>query len=294
LKTAFWIAGIVGSIFAAFYLGKLIGHRVKFAKYTGFAVTAFWFLWTLGLSSIFIGYALTGPLAIFQTIVIVVAFVISYQQLQVGRKHEKAIEELKSDLLRSDNDRLRAEADKIAAGRVDVLETPAKHRDFFLTTLRNAKESVIILSGWATDYAVDEEFRKISRRALQRGVQFFIGYGYQKKGEKKQEKDYERRAREVLEELQNWCSEEKLAGRISVFPFPNHAKILIKDDEYAVSGGFNWLSNKGTSPNKERSYVIFNRDFVTAERDEIINHLDNPLGPTRRGLLKRILPWSDY
>ena len=194
----------------------------------------------------------------------------------------------------SDNARLRAEADKIAAGKIDVLNTPAQNREFFLSTLRKAKDTVVILSGWATDYAVNEEFRKILRSALQRGVNIFIGYGYQKKGEKPKEKDYERRARETLGELQNWCSKEKLSGRIHVFHYPNHAKILIKDDQYAVNGGFNWLSNIGGSQNEERSWVVYNYDFVTSERDEIIANLEDPRKPKRRNFLKKFLPWPDY
>ena len=290
----FWSAGIAGSIYLAFQLGKLLGNRIKFVKYTGYAVAVFWLLWTLGLSSVFVGYVLTGPLAIFQSAVIVIAFCISYQHMRTGRKHEKEIHEIRVDLQELDNERLRAKAATIAAGKVDVLDTPSKHRDFFLSTLRSAKHTVVILSGWATDYAVNDEFRNVLRDALQRGVNVYIGYGYQKKNEKNREKNYERRARETLSELQNLCSKEKLAGRINVFHYPNHAKILIKDDTYAVNGGFNWLSNNGGSQNEERSWVVYNYDFVTAERDEIISSLESPLTPKRRGLLKRMFLISDY
>ena len=114
------------------------------------------------------------------------------------------------------------------------------------------------------------------------------------KNAKPKEKDYERRARETLGELQNWCSKEKLSGRIHVFHYPNHAKILIKDDQYAVNGGFNWLSNIGGSQNEERSWVVYNYDFVTSERDEIIANLEDPRKPKRRNFLKKFLPWPDY
>ncbi len=150
MAAVFWVVGIAGSIFASFYLGKIFGNRIKFARYLGFAVTAFWLFWTLGFSSIFLGYSLAGPLATVQLIVIVTAFVISFRHLRLGRKHQKEVSELLSALKSSDNDRLRAEAEKLASGRVDVLETPAQHREIFLNTLRSARDTVIILSGWAT------------------------------------------------------------------------------------------------------------------------------------------------
>ena len=59
-----WIVGIVFSILIAFSF---------FNAVAGFSVVGFWLLWTLGFSSVFVGYALTGPLAIIQFLIILLA-----------------------------------------------------------------------------------------------------------------------------------------------------------------------------------------------------------------------------
>jgi phosphatidylserine/phosphatidylglycerophosphate/cardiolipin synthase-like enzyme len=290
MTAIFWITGIAASIFAAFWLGKILAPRLQIARYTGFGVAAFWLLWTFGFSSIFVGYVLTGPLAIIQAIVIVVAFLINYRIFRERRLHALEIEQLQRELEHSDNERLRAEANSVLKSKIEVIESPAQHRELFLEVLRSAQDSIVILSGWATDYAIEKSFRQLLRNALKRGVSVVIGYGYRRKGEKPVQSDYEKNARKTLGELQQWCAEIDAPGALEVFHFPNHSKILIKDDEFAVCGSFNWLSNAGRSHNDERSYVIYNPDFVSSERDEIIASLEKNVPPTRRQLFKRLVP----
>ena len=84
MEALFWIAGISISIFLAFRVGRLFSkgnkkEKVKAARVTGLSVAGFWLLWTFGFSTIFVGYALTGPLAIFQTIEIIVVFLVRYR-----------------------------------------------------------------------------------------------------------------------------------------------------------------------------------------------------------------------
>ena len=294
VEALIWMAAIAGSIWAAFALGRKLGASYKAARNAGFVVAGFWLFWTFWFSSIIVGYAITGPLAVFQTIVILVAFIISYQHMKALRGKDSVINQLKADLDRLDNEEIRKNLNKISKSRIEVIETPREHRQKFLEALSTAQETLIILSGWATSYSVNDEFRERLRDCLTRGVNIYIGYGYKRKGEKIEEKDYERRARETLDSLRDWCAVEELKGRLKVFKYPNHAKTLIKDDEYAINGSFNWLSNIGSSQNEERSWIVYDWDFVTSERDSIISQLDDPTKPTRRGLLKRVLPWSDY
>ena len=52
----------------------------KFAgKIAGLAVGGFWLAWTLGLSAVFVGYALSGELLFVQLGVIIVVFYISFR-----------------------------------------------------------------------------------------------------------------------------------------------------------------------------------------------------------------------
>ena len=64
MEAVIWIVGIVFSILIAFSF---------FNAVAGFSVVGFWLLWTLGFSSVFVGYALTGPLAIIQFLIILLA-----------------------------------------------------------------------------------------------------------------------------------------------------------------------------------------------------------------------------
>ena len=76
MEAVIWIVGIVFSILIAFSFLNAVG---------GFSVVAFWLLWTLGFSSVFVGYALTGPLAIIQFLVILIAFKYSYGEYKKKR-----------------------------------------------------------------------------------------------------------------------------------------------------------------------------------------------------------------
>ena len=67
----------------------------KFAgKIAGLAVGGFWLAWTLGLSAVFVGYALSGELLFVQLGVVVVVFYISFKTW----KNKNLINDLKKIL----------------------------------------------------------------------------------------------------------------------------------------------------------------------------------------------------
>jgi hypothetical protein len=68
---------------------------------------------------------------------------------------------------------------KESSENLEVIENTEKHREIILNALKEAHTRVIILSGWLTDWAFNEEFRTLLLEALQRGVLVYIGYGYQ-------------------------------------------------------------------------------------------------------------------
>ena len=87
----------------------------------------------------------------------------------------------------------------------------------------------------------------------------------------------------------------KTKGTLETFYFPNHSKILICDTQYAVMGSFNWLSNSGGSTNEERSWIVYNKDFIQDEIVEIMKNLYDPnKSLSRRQLLKNFVPFSRY
>ena len=177
--------------------------------------------------------------------------------------------------------------------KIQPIDTIAEHRQEFIKALMTAKHTLCVLSGWATSYVVDKEFQHLLRECLIRGVDVYIGYGYQISKNSKPKKGFEKEAERNLKELNEWCALEKTKGILIVRYFPNHSKLLICDDRYAINGSFNWLSNSGGSQNEERSWIVFDKDFVETERDIVINSLTSILKTSRRGLLTRVIPFSD-
>lgn len=158
-------------------------------------------------------------------------------------------------------------------GRVKVVTTHQEHRDLLVLALREAETRVCILCGWATSYVVDREFKSLMWAALERGVNISIGYGYTAAGEPKPRKQTEAEAEAVFTALLKEVKDKQPVGSFQLRKFPNHQKILICDDKFAVCGSFNWLSNAGRSPNQERSWIITNKEFIQQEWELILQEL---------------------
>jgi phosphatidylserine/phosphatidylglycerophosphate/cardiolipin synthase-like enzyme len=97
----------------------------------------------------------------------------------------------------------------------------------------------MIISPWIKAQVVDRDLLSKLKDAIKRGVQIYIGYGIAD--------DEPKRLRKVDKE-----AEEKLAGlakRNSNFVFrrfgDTHAKVLVCDSKFCVTGSFNWLSFRG-------------------------------------------------
>lgn len=66
--------------------------------------------------------------------------------------------------------------------------------------------------------------------------------------------------------------------------YPNHAKLLIVNNNYAVCGSFNWLSNR-EGQNAEMSFKVTNTKKVDELADEIIDKFESA-PPDRRGFIE--------
>ena len=284
MDAIFWQLGIAITIFLSWYIGNKV-----ISKLAGLSTLGFWLFWTLGGSALFGFSVLTGPLFFVQMGVIIVVFYLSFKM----RKNKKLIIDLKKDLKRFDNKNFQSNIGNISNKQIKVLETPKQHRKMLLKTLDEAKKTIVIFSGWLTDYSVNEEFRNKIKNCLDRGVDIIIAWGYKKSGSVGSEN--KNKAEKSIKDLQEWTSRNKTKGVLEAFYFPNHSKILICDTKYAVMGSFNWLSNSGGSENEERSYIIYNKGFIEQELVEIMKNLYDPKKPlSRRQLLKNFVPFSRY
>ena len=258
-------------------------------KIAGLAVGGFWLAWTLGLSVVFVGYALSGELKFVQLAVTIVVFYLSYKMW----KNKNLINDLKKDLKNIDNKVLSSKIDNISNKEIKVITTPKDHRKLLLQTLDKANKTIVIFSGWLTDYSVNDEFRSKIKNCLDRGVDIIIAWGYKKSGSISSEQ--KNAGEKSIRDLQEWTSLNKTKGTLETFYFPNHSKILICDTQYAVMGSFNWLSNSGGSSNEERSWIVYNKKFIQDEIAEIMKSLYDPSKSlTRRQLLKNFVPFSRY
>ena len=240
---------------------------------------------------------LWSPLFFFQLGTIFVTYKFTkkiYKKYDEAEKLKDEITILKQDLERLDNRNLKKSYKKFKDNIIPVIGAQS-HRNLLLSSLNEAQTSLVILSGWATEYAINAEFKNLVRKCLDRGVKIYIGYGYQmKKSGVKISSVKKLETESIFKELQEWCAEYKKEGRINVWYYPNHSKVLICDKKYIVCGSFNWLSNIGNSANEERSYKIQDRDFIEDELNEIIDSLHSPLKATKRQVLKFFHKWSDY
>jgi len=284
MKPLLYSIVIAITIYLAWNLkGKFTG------KIAGLVVGGFWLTWTLGLSAVFVGYALGGELLFVQLAVIIVVFYLSFKMW----KNKNLINDLKNNLDKIDNQNFSSKINDISNKQIKVLSTPKEHRKFLLKTLNQANKTIIIFSGWLTDYSVNDEFRTKVKSCLNRGVDIIIAWGYKKSGSISSEQ--KNAGEKSIKELQEWTSLNKTKGTLETFYFTNHSKILICDTQYAVMGSFNWLSNSGGSTNEERSWIVYNKDFIQDEIVEIMNNLYDPKKSlSRRQLLKNFVPFSRY
>jgi len=284
MKPLLYSIVIAVTIYLAWNLkGKFTG------KIAGLVVGGFWLTWTLGLSAVFVGYALGGELLFVQLAVIIVVFYLSFKMW----KNKNLINDLRNNLDKIDNQNFSSKINDISNKQIKVLSTPKEHRKFLLKTLNQANKTIIIFSGWLTDYSVNDEFRTKVKSCLNRGVDIIIAWGYKKSGSISSEQ--KNAGEKSIKELQEWTSLNKTKGTLETFYFTNHSKILICDTQYAVMGSFNWLSNSGGSTNEERSWIVYNKDFIQDEIVEIMKNLYDPKKSlSRRQLLKNFVPFSRY
>ena len=98
----------------------------------------------------------------------------------------KEIKELKRNLKSYDSKILNENIDIVK--RVEILKTPISHRKKLLDTIDQSQSTLIIISGWARENAMNDEFRNRIKNALNRGVNIFLGYGYKGFSEEENEK----------------------------------------------------------------------------------------------------------
>ena len=262
----YWTGSIGITIAFGFLFGRKIDKSYEFAKWLGIGIRGFWLFWTFALASIFAIYVFLGIFAVYPGTLIIITFHLNHRRMRRIRKNEAFV----ADINLLDNDVLEEHVETIIEDPVDILETRQEHRKRLINTFKTADQTVVILTGWTVNYADEKEFRSLLGKCLKRGVMVYIGYGFQKTKSKRVEKSVELETRGKMNDLLEWCANKNWEGRLEVFYYPGKSHTLIKDDKFAIIGGFNWLSEINSSEPDERSWIVSSRAFVIQERDKIV------------------------
>ncbi len=229
----------------AVFLSVFISWR--YSIWLGILITFFW--------GVFTGYLTYGWLELLQLSVLIVSTIVSYY----SRSNDNAVGKFINNLL-----------------GLHQIKGAINHRKFFLKSVKEAREDLIIVSGWATNIAIDDELTMLFKSAIKRGVNIYICFGYKySRDTRKRMSDI--KGLEILRKLEEFSREKESFGDIYIAQVPNHSKILLCDKKYYVVGSFNWLSNSGSTdnPNNETSVVITNLSIILNSFDELSSEISD-------------------
>jgi phosphatidylserine/phosphatidylglycerophosphate/cardiolipin synthase-like enzyme len=279
-------------IIVTIFLSYLIGYKfnnpnhpyLKHGKNLGHYTIIAWIIWSFLMIN-------TSGLLIWQLSVILISGLIIFQIIKFIYKQATEISELKKNYREYESEVLNKHVNQIERKNIQRLRSPRLHRQKLIETLKQTNKTLIIISGWATDFCMDKEFRSLIKKCLERGVDIFVGYGYEKSNETQRDQTLRKNGEEIINELQEWSSSFKSQGLLRKRYYPEHSKILICDDKYAIYGSFNWLSNSGNSKNDERSVIIYDKKIINEEIDEITREFEDlKLPASRREFFRKFYP----
>lgn len=195
------------------------------------------------------------------------------QELEAA-EGEKERQELQARLLAAEDEviQLRQESKRLEVRNLYV----ADHRPLLEDALKNAKFRLMIVSPWIRAKVVDADFIFNLERLLSNGVSVYIGYGIKERPTENapvQDEAAVIRLTEMSAKFPN-LSFKRLGN--------THAKVLIKDRDFAAITSFNWLSFAG-DPNRtfrdEQGILLRRPELVEQKFSELEPRFRVPAGP---------------
>jgi hypothetical protein len=178
----------------------------------------------------------------------------------------KEAQELRAKLLdlETELERLRAEARLLSVKNIYVQDHPPLLQD----ALSNSKERLLIICPWIKGQVVDGAFLKSVERLLKNGVKIHIGHGIS------HNPTVHRDPSDVAAKSNLEALSRKYSNFTLVRLGNTHAKVLIKDHDFAAVSSFNWLSFKGDPkrPFRDEQGVLLQRvDLVDSKYSEVVS-----------------------
>lgn len=227
----------------------------------GFVVAIGWTIFSAAMIS-------TSPLMVLQLGTTWVSYLL-FREMGSNRGQisiqEEKISELEYALLDYDYDAQNQASRAAERSRYEVIRDQ-QHKDELLGAVANAKTSLAIVSGWIRSYVVDRKLVGLLTEALARGVDVFIGYGWQRSDGTHDSDRSVTVARQRLEKLSTTAQRKTGWGQLTLKEIPTHEKVLIKDSDYVICGSNNWLSNKNFK-NQEQSIKIWDETLARQMSD---------------------------
>ncbi len=175
---------------------------------------------------------------------------------------EKTNNELKDPILE------KIYGNRDAQNFIKKIDGVSEHRNILKDILDQATKNIIIFSGFTSKYAIDEIFLTKIKKALEKGVNIYLCFGYQHPSNKKSKTDLSKKEITELIQLSREVKEKSDYGKLIIYDIPNHSKMIIKDQDFMINGSFNWLSTGDESKNFEQSFLINNKRIIN---DEVTN-----------------------
>lgn len=170
---------------------------------------------------------------------------------------------------------------KVQAARIAELESQLvdatvvlrgpDHPRLLRETIQTATSEIMIVSAFLSRGVVTEALVAEFEQALKRGVQLWIAFGMNARDDRRKRRawtDAEERLRSLR---RRYKKQFRILDEGTRTRDGTHEKILIKDNEFVVIGGFNWLSYAGDDPRGESSMMSRLPQVVEAERTHMID-----------------------
>jgi phosphatidylserine/phosphatidylglycerophosphate/cardiolipin synthase-like enzyme len=241
MEVLYWQLAVVISVAAAYLLSS---------RWTSLVAALLWTGWTV----LMLHYT---PLVVIQIGLAWTTFLL----LDVREKKNRMLKELEVAIAAHPQSTQSAIQRAKEEHRITPLQD-SEHYPFLIDAIRAAKTRLVILSGWLSDRVIDDEFLRLLRDALRRGVQVLVGFGYEDSRGVHNALPGSDKALAGLLRVKHDLS--GAPGKLRVGRFNNHEKILVRDRDYVVCGSHNWLSNRAFI-NKERSFVV--KDPALADQE---------------------------
>jgi phosphatidylserine/phosphatidylglycerophosphate/cardiolipin synthase-like enzyme len=227
-----------------------------------FFIKRAWLLYAcIGWSIFTVRMVFTSQLMAIQLVVIWGTYFLSQKLIH----QRESIDELEL-AVSSLSERQRSLATRVDAELRSTL-TGVEHHRYLLKSLARADSSIVVLSGWVSDYVVDKDFVGLLKKRLKAGLRVYIGYGYEGRSGVHEQTESSERAIRQLNDLAGWFN-----GQLHIARYATHEKLLIIDERVVVYGSANWLNNRKYM-NAERSVVLEEPALAAVEFERVTEQI---------------------